>query len=271
MKTPEDRVVVVTGGTRGLGKEIGLELGRAGAHVVLTHKWSSVAEGALVSEFVDAGLRPPIVVEADAGDADANRALMRRVREIGRPLHAVVSNVTFGRRAPELDELKRNTLDLVVQYSAWPIVDLVQSAIEVLGAPPRHLIGISGDGVDTCHDGYDLVGAAKAAMETLCRYLSVRMKPRGVRVNVVRPGYFQSASYDALFRDVPPESMRDWSAMMTSPRGVARSVRALCSGLMDSVTGHVLVVDEGWSNVGPFTCVTEGLRAFQFPDDDDAD
>lgn len=242
--------VLVTGGTRGLGRAIGLEFARAGAAVVLTHRWGSVPDDEVAAAFAGEGLGAPEVVECDVSDPDANRELMRRLR--GRRLHAIVSNVAFAKIVHDLSELKRSAFDLSMGYSAWPVVDLVQAAREELGAFPRYVLGVSSDGAQVCHDGYDLAGAAKAVLETLCRYLAVRLRADGVRVNAVRPGLLDTLSSRAVLGDEAMDRLRAESpSPVLDPRGVARACVALCSGLMDSVTGQVITIDEGWSLLDP--------------------
>lgn len=246
----EGAPVVVTGGTRGLGLAIGLEFARAGAHVVLTHRWGSVADDEVRAAFAAEGLAAPEVVESDVSDGEANRRLMRALG--GRRLHAVVSNVAFAKIVRELSDLKRSAFDLSMGYSAWPVVDLVQAAHEETGAFPKYVLGVSSDGAEVCHDGYDLAGAAKAVLETLCRYLAVRLRADGVRVNAVRPGLLDTQSSRAVLGDEAMDRIRARvPSPVLDPRGVARACVALCSGLMDSVTGQVLVVDEGWSLLDP--------------------
>ena len=241
--------VVVTGGTRGLGRALGQEFARAGAHVVLTHRWGSVPDEEVHAAFASEGLEAQ-VVECDVSDPAANRELMRSLS--GRTLHAVVSNVAFAKVVHDLSELKRNAFDLSIGYSAWPVVDLVQAAREELGAFPRYVLGVSSDGGQVCHPGYDLAGAAKAVLETLCRYLAVRLRADGVRVNAVRPGLLDTLSSRAVLGDAAMDRLRAESpSPVLDPRGVARACVALCSGLMDSVNGQVLTIDEGWSLVDP--------------------
>jgi NAD(P)-dependent dehydrogenase (short-subunit alcohol dehydrogenase family) len=247
--------VVITGGTRGLGKAIGLEFARAGARVVLTHRWGSVGEGELAREFEAQGLPPPDVVESDAGDPEAVRALMARVREHAGRLDAVISNVAFAKAVRDVRELKRNSFELSLRYSAWPVVDLAQAALEVFGRYPRYLVGVSSLGADVCPAGYDLAGASKAALEALCKYLALRLKPHGTRVNVLRTGFLDTASSRATFGDAAIDELGR-RGMLIDPAGAARACLALCSGLLDAVTGQVLVADEGWSLVDPIAYVT---------------
>jgi NAD(P)-dependent dehydrogenase (short-subunit alcohol dehydrogenase family) len=252
-----DQVVLVTGGTRGFGKAVGLEFASRGAAVILTHRWGSADEDALLDEFRREGAAPPWIVESDVSDPDATRELMAGIaRRYGR-LDVIVSNVAFAKMAGGLDDLKRSALELSLRYSAWPMVDLVQASRQVLGRFPRYVLGISSDGGEVCHPGYDLAGAAKAALEALCRYLAVRLRPEGVRVNAVRPGFMDTASSRAILGDAAVDAIAGGTSLALDPRQVARTCVALCSGLMDAVTGQVIVVDEGWSLISPTAYVAE--------------
>ncbi|MGH3431270.1 MAG: SDR family NAD(P)-dependent oxidoreductase, partial [Thermocrispum sp.] len=195
------RAVLVTGGTRGLGKAIALEFSRAGAEVFVTHRWGSADEDELAAEFLGLGVSPPVVIEADAGDPEATAVLMSRIRAENTDLHAVVSNVSFAKVVNRMEDLKRSSLELSLGFSAWPVVDLVRQARAAFGHYPRYVMAMSSDGAEVCHRGYDLAGASKAVLETLCRYLAVRLKPHGVRVNVVRAGFVDTPSTRATFGD----------------------------------------------------------------------
>jgi len=260
--------VLVTGGTRGLGKAIGMEFSRAGGTVFLTHRWGSVAEEEIIAQFRERGLPAPHVIESDASDPDATRTLMAGIREITGALHVVVSNVAFAKVVRDLPDLKRSSLDLSIGYSAWPVVDLVQASREVLGSLPRYVLGISSDGGEVCHEGYDLAGAAKSVMETLCRYLAHRLRTDGVCVNVVRPGFLDTVSSRATVGDAAVEAIRErLGSHLLQPDSVARACVALCSGLMDSVTGQVIVVDEGWALTSPLALLTGREAPAGFPEE----
>ncbi|MBP2323435.1 NAD(P)-dependent dehydrogenase (short-subunit alcohol dehydrogenase family) [Kibdelosporangium banguiense] len=261
------RAALVTGGTRGLGKAIAMEFARANATVFVTHRWGSVEETELTGEFDAAGLPSPVVVEADASDHAATRALMAHIKSQAGQLHAVVSNVSFAKVIDDMDDLKRSSMELSLGYSAWPVVDLVQCAHAAFGSYPRYVMAISSDGVEVCHDSYDLAGVSKAALETLCRYLAVRLKPQGVRVNVVRAGYVDTPSARAVVGDDVVKSVKDRPDILMDPAGVGRACVALSSGLLDAVTGQVLRVDEGMSLLGPSAFLVGRREPFEFPRD----
>ena len=258
---------VVTGGTRGLGKAIAMELSRTGATVFVTHRWGSVEESALAAEFAAEGLPAPTVVESDASDGRETRALLARVP---RPLRVVVSNVAFAKVVGGLDELKKHSLDLSLAYSTWPLVDLAQACLEVHGRFPRYLIAVSGGGGQVCWDGYDLAGVSKSALETLVRYLAVRLKTHGVRVNAIRPGPLDTQNAAAAMGQGTVDEVRArLPEAFLDPRRAARTCVALASGLFDAVTGQTIVVDEGWSLLSPANYLVGRDERFVFPPDDE--
>lgn len=249
--------VVVTGGTRGLGKAVGMELSRAGATVFLTHRWGSADEDELRSEFAAEGLPAPHIIESDVSDPEAARALMQEVAAQKVRLVAIVSNVAFAGLVSDIGDLTRSSLELSLRYSTWPVLEYIHSARETLGYYPRYMLAISTDGGEICHPGYDMVGIAKAGLEALCRYLALRLRSEGVRVNVVRCGVLDTISSRATFGDAVIDSDAVRQGLLIEPRSVARACVALFSGLMDSVTGQVITVDEGVSLIGPFAYMTQ--------------
>lgn len=256
LRSPQ--VALITGGTRGLGKAIGLEFARTGATIYLTHRWGSVNEDELSAEFHSLDLSPPRVIESDVSNTDDMRALMQTIqKEVGQ-LDVVVSNVAFAKTVQDLDGLRRRALDRSLAYSAWPIVELVQSAHKTFGSYPRYVIGVSSDGGDVCHPAYDLVGVSKSVLETLCRYLALRLKPHGTRVNAIRPGFLDTASARNTFGDIVFEQIQArYPDMLLDPHEVAQTCVALCSGYMDAVTGQVITVDEGWGLMSPIALIQE--------------
>jgi enoyl-[acyl-carrier protein] reductase III len=99
-------------------------------------------------------------------------------------------------------------------------------------------------------DNYVLVGASKAALEAVVRYLAVELAPRGIRVNTVSAGLVETAALEyfpdreqmlAFFKKRTPASR------LVEPDDVAAAVTFLCSDEAEMVRGHTLVVDGGYS------------------------
>ena len=111
------------------------------------------------------------------------------------------------------------------------------------------LIGLSSGGPDHFYKNYDFVAASKSVMETLCRYMSYRLFDEDCRVNVVRSRLVRTESLRATFgRDFEEFAERfNMERQFISCEAVAGSILALCSGLLDGMSGQVLMVDRGTS------------------------
>lgn len=151
-----------------------------------------------------------------------------------------------------MDDLKLNSLELSIKYSAWPIVRIPQLIHKITGNYPKYIIGVSSDGGVVCHKGYALVGAAKMVLETLIKYMAINLRQHKVVVNAIRPGFLDTASSRATFGDEKIAELKSiMPGIFLDPYEVAHVCTALCSGLMDYVTGQVIHVDGGWPLVSP--------------------
>ena len=158
-----------------------------------------------------------------------------------------VSNATGAVVVRDLDDLTARALLSSVRYGAWPTVEYLQKMKAALGRYPRYAVAISTTGIDTYTRHYDLVAAAKATLETLCRYLAFRLRDDDCRVNVIRTRAIPTASVRALLGDDLEQlvdRMHGASHMVTA-EDIADTALALCSGYLDDLNGQVLTVDRG--------------------------
>jgi len=243
-----DRVVLVTGGTSGIGKATALKFGEAGARLYLTYKWGTADEQALYREFDEAGSRKPVLIQADVSVEEDTDRLMEKISEEEKAIHVFVSNVGFAQRTMDLSEYKKRSLFKTLEYSTWPLIEYTRKIKERFGSYPRYIVGISSDGPDHFYRGYDFVAASKALLEFFSRYLSVHLFEEGTRVNVIRFGNVQTESFKAIFGEEFFDYLREIGLsekMILTPEECGRSVLALCSGLMDAVNGQIISIDYG--------------------------
>lgn len=240
------RVVLITGGTRGIGLATGLAFGKQGAHVILTHKWGSADEDKLREAFAAVGAPAPRIMEADAGSQDDTKALLGELKKHHDAVDVFISNVAFAQVVKTMEDYQKRSLLRSIDYSVWPMVDYTQQIKAIFGKFPRYVLGLSSQGPDKYTANYDFVASSKAVMETLCRYLAFRLVSEDVRVNVVRAALVRTESLAATMGDeCVPFIERFDPTMFVTVEEVAGVISALCSGLMDAVTGQVISVDHG--------------------------
>lgn len=231
------RTVLVAGGTRGIGRAIGLAFGRAGDRVVLTHRWGSADPAELDAAFEAAGATAPEVVEADVADPADTARLLERVGSVD----VLVSNVCVVGRGD--GTLSSRTLRRSLDYSAWPLLRYVEAMREAFGVPPRYVVATSSDGPDHFYPGYDYVAASKAVLEALCRRLAARHPE--MRVNALRSRQVDTAGYREMFGPGLRDAVGRFATFDVSPGEVADAAVALCSGDLDGLSGEVVTVDRG--------------------------
>ena len=119
---------------------------------------------------------------------------------------------------------------------------------EAFGKYPRYVIGMSSTGVSSFASGYDFVAASKSVMESLARYMSVRLYDEDVRINVIRSRSIVTSSFESTFgKDFFDFAKRycDPEKHFLSADEVGEAALALASGWMDGIRGQVLTVDRG--------------------------
>ncbi|HSQ65511.1 MAG TPA: SDR family oxidoreductase [Polyangiaceae bacterium] len=242
------KAVLVTGGTAGIGLATALEFGRCGAECTLTYRFGSADEDDVRRRFAEAGAPPPFIVQADASSEEETGELLRTLRTRHGSIEALVINVSAALVTHSVDDYDRRGLLKSIEASAWPLVSYVRGVRDAFGKYPRYVIGMSSTGVSSFASGYDFVAASKAVMETLARYMSVRLYDEDVRINVIRSRSIVTTSFESTFgkeffgfakRFCDPEKH------FLSPEEVGEAALALASGMMDGVRGQVLTVDRG--------------------------
>ncbi len=242
------KAVLITGATMGIGLATGLAFARQGAVAWLTHKWGTADEDEVLRQFRDAGLPTPRIVCADVARKEDTRELLARIQAEHDLVEAFVSNVSVALVVKDFEDYEERSLYQSIGYSAWPMFAIPKAIKSCFGRYPRYVVGLSSGGPDAFYKNYDFVAASKAVMETLCRYVNYRLFDQDVRINVVRSRLVRTESLRATFgADFEEFASRYGGNQFISCEEVANAILGLCSGLMDGVSGQVVMVDKGTS------------------------
>ena len=248
----EGKVAVVTGGSRGIGKAIALELARQGADIAFNYLRSHKEAVETQHEIESLGVRC-LRIKAHLGDAAKIRGLFARVeREFGR-LDILVNNAASGvqRAAAELEPKHWDWTMGVNARAPW------LCAIEAsrLMAQGGSIVNITSHGSQRVLPYYFSVGTSKAALEAITRYLAVELAPRGISVNAVSGGYVETGALDHFpnREQMLAAGKQTLTGRTLVPEDIARVVAFLCSEEAEMIRGQVILVDGGVSLRAPST------------------
>jgi enoyl-[acyl-carrier protein] reductase III len=234
--------VLVTGGSRGIGRAIALRFARDGARrIAIGYLRNDAAAEATAEELRAAGAEPVLV----RGNITSARVL-DEVAALG-PLDVVVHNAATGVIRPAL-EAEDKHWDWTMNANARALLSLARTAAPSM-SQGSSIVAISSLGAQRVLDNYVLVGTSKAALESLVRYLAVELAPRGIRVNTVSGGVVETGALEHFpNRDEMLRAGRSNPVgRLVEPDDIAGAVAFLCSPDAEMVRGQTLVVDGGFS------------------------
>jgi 3-oxoacyl-[acyl-carrier protein] reductase len=241
----QDRIVVVTGGTRGIGRAISLLFAREGARVTAAYLSNERAAQALEEEARD--LAGSITaVRADVGTAAGATALMDAAAEETGGIDILVNNAGIIRDGylammadDDWDAVMRNNLNPLFHCCKWGVRKMLRNRCGVI-------INLSSVSALAGTPGQTNYAASKGAAISFTRSLARELGPMGIRVNAVAPGLIETEMIAGMKKEMV-ESVIGSSALGRIGRveEVAETVAFLASDRASYITGQCLVVDGG--------------------------
>ncbi len=246
------KVALVTGSGRGIGRAIALRFAQEGADVVVNYFRNREPAEQTATEIEALGQRA-IVVKADVGEPDQIERLVEVARDFGGP-DFLIHNAASGYNRPVMEQRVKGW-DWTLNINARAALFLAQHAAPLMQARGGGaIVNLSSLGAQRVLPDYVVVGASKAALEAVTRYLAVELAPLGIVVNAVSAGMVRT---DALqhFPGMREQFEERFAyALSRTPAGrvlesedVAAVVAFLCSPEAAMICGQTLLIDGGAS------------------------
>lgn len=242
-----NKVALITGGARDIGRAVVLKLAESGASVVINYYSSADSANALVAE-VEAKGGKAIAVRADVSNkADVDRLIAATRTAFGDSIHILVNNAGGLLARKKLDEMDEAFWDSVMALNLKSVFFVTQATVPLMpeGSAIVNLSSLAAR--DGGGGGALAYSAAKGAVLTLTRGLSKELAPRKIRVNCVSPGMIDTTFHDTFTK---PE-VRKAVASKTSigregtSEDVANAVLFLASDAAAYITGESIEINGG--------------------------
>ncbi len=251
-----NKIVLVTGSGRGIGRAIALHFARNGADLIINFFRNREPAEATAAEIRTHG-RNALVVKANIGDLDQLQHLFDATEEQFGGLDILIHNAASGYNRPALLQKPRGW-EWTMNINARSLLFAAQRATALMekrggGA----IVSISSPGATRVLPDYVVVGASKAAMDTITRYLAVELSPKNIVVNAISPGAVVTEAlrhFDALRSDehVIERSIAHTPAgRLVTPEEIAQVTAFLCSPAASMIRGQIIALDGGATLLGP--------------------
>jgi NAD(P)-dependent dehydrogenase (short-subunit alcohol dehydrogenase family) len=240
-----NKTILVTGGTRGIGRAISLRFARAGAKVIANYLRNEQAAEHLKQIATDEGLAITLC-RADLTNERGLEQLDRALQECDPRLSGLVHCAATGVHRP-LEELTDRHFDWTFNLNVRAFFKLIQLLMTRFSTGSS-IVAVSSWGALRVLPCYSLVGSSKGALEALARHLAVELAPRGIRVNILTAGAVLTDAWKAMPNGearIAETIRRTPSGRLATAEEIAYGAQFLCSDAASGVIGQTLVLDNG--------------------------
>ena len=252
------KTTLITGSGRGIGRAIALHFAKLGSDIVVNYFRNREPAENTAQEIIQMG-RKAEVVKANVGDLDDITRLVDETERVFGGLDFLISNAGSGYNRPIMEQRPKGW-DWTMDINARALLFLSQKSVPLMEKREGGcIVSISSPGSFRVLPEYAVVGASKAAIEALTRYLAVELASRDIVVNAVSPGvvatealqHFSTMGDENLLGQIADETP---AGRITSPQDVAQVVAFLCSPAARMIRGQTIIVDGG------FTLPASGIK-----------
>ena len=240
-----NKVALVTGGSRGIGKKIALELARNGANVAISYVSNEVKAKEVIDEIGSLGVKA-IAIKADVSKEEEVQEMIKKVEEEFNTIDILVNNAGVT-KDNLLIRMKEEEWDEVMSVNLKGTF-LCTKAVSRMMMKKRYgkIINITSVVGITGNVGQGNYSASKAGVIGFTKSMARELASRGIRVNAVAPGFIETDMTDVLKEDIKDAMLKSIPlGIFGKPKDIADAVVFLASSKSDYITGQVVNVNGG--------------------------
>jgi NAD(P)-dependent dehydrogenase (short-subunit alcohol dehydrogenase family) len=246
-----NKVAIITGGSRGLGRNTAINLARRGVDILFTYRVNQKEAESLIREVETMG-RKATGFRLDTGDFRAFDGFVAEVRKTlaswGRDRFDYLVNNAGNSQHVAFEQVTEVQFDEIVNVHFKGVYFLTQKLLPLMNDGGR-IVNLSSGLARVSLPGSSVYGATKGAVEVLTRYLAKELAPRGITANVVAPGAIETDFSGGMVRDNPEVNKRvaEWTALGRAgvPDDIGPMIAALLSDENRWVNGQRIEVSGG--------------------------
>ncbi|TJX14038.1 3-oxoacyl-[acyl-carrier-protein] reductase [Tissierella creatinini] len=241
----ENKVALVTGGSRGIGKEIALGLAKKGANVAITYNSNDSLAQEVVEEIKGLGVKALAIKGDSSIEEDVNNIVAKVEEELG-TIDILVNNAGITKdnliirmKSEDWDDVLNVNLKGVFLTTKAVVRGMMKKRYgKIINI--SSVVGVSGNA------GQGNYAASKAGLIGFTKSMAKELASRGIRVNAIAPGFIKTDMTDVLKDEIKEELLRNIPlGILGDPKDIANAVNFLASQESDYITGQVINVNGG--------------------------
>ena len=248
----ENKIALITGSGRGIGREIALTFAKLGADIVVNFFRNRSPAEDTARQIREMG-RQALVVKANIGEIKQIHKLFDEIKNEFGFLDFLIHNAASGFNKPALDQRPKGW-DWSMNINARSLLFMSQRAVPLMESREYPaIVSISSPGGNRVLPDYVAVGASKAALESITRYLAIELAPKNIIVNAISPGIVLTDAlkhFDIIREDIDiikrAKSLTPAMRLVTT-QDIANVAAFLCKPDAEMIRGQVIVVDGGYT------------------------